>query len=221
MRRLLSLGIAVIFVTSAQFVQAEQVVAIVEAIDGPADGIERLDYLEPHKVIVLRPDQTMVVGYLKSCLREAITGGRVVIGAEFSVVEGGGAERMKLPCGAGKSGPGQRATAKPGMVFRDARNGSRGQQTVYGTSPIIDLGGPGSVLIVRTDRPGDRHRFDVRPEDLLRGRFFDLGTAGAVLHPGGTYRFSFGPRRVDVVVDSAAQPGAALVSRLVSMRGAD
>lgn len=221
MRRLLGLGIATIFIAYAQAVRAEQVVAIVEAIDGPAGGIERLDYLESSKVITLRPDQTMVVAYFQSCLREAITGGRVVIGTESSVVEGGRAERTKLPCGEGKSGPGQRATAKPGMVFRDGRNGSRAQHIVYGTSPIIDLGAPGTVLIVRTDRPGDRHRFDVRPGDLLRGRFFDLGTAGAVLHPGASYRLSFGTRRVDIVVDAAAQPDAALVSRLLSMREAD
>ena len=70
------------------------------------------------KVIRLRPKESIVLGYLRSCWHETITGGTVIVGAEQSDVQGGKVVRRKVMCDGGKIAltPGRRTRA-PDRVF--------------------------------------------------------------------------------------------------------
>ena len=61
-------------------------------------GVVFMDYLDAGHAFELAPDEKLVVNYLKSCLRETILGGRVVIGFEKSAVKGGQISRDELDC---------------------------------------------------------------------------------------------------------------------------
>jgi hypothetical protein len=78
-------------------------VAVVESVSGNPADVEFMDYVEVGKVIHLNPQDGIVLSYLKSCVREAITGGVVTVGVERSEVESGKVERDVVPCEAGKN----------------------------------------------------------------------------------------------------------------------
>src|SRR5262249_19597176 len=77
---------------------AEPPVAIVEDVQGKVDGVEFMDYVAPGKIIKLGPKGSVVLGYLKSCWRETITGGVAQVGPEQSTVQLGEVQRVKVPC---------------------------------------------------------------------------------------------------------------------------
>ena len=58
-----------------------------------------MSYVETGKTFRLGPQDTMVLSYLDSCLRETITGGTVIVGIDHSEVQGGKVTRTKLDCG--------------------------------------------------------------------------------------------------------------------------
>ena len=66
--------------------KAQSPVAVVEEVKGKVVGVEFMDYVTPGTVIKLGPKGSIVLGYLKSCWRETITGGTVVVGVEQSLV---------------------------------------------------------------------------------------------------------------------------------------
>src|SRR5262245_20620070 len=76
---------------------AGEPVAIVE--EAPEHtGLFVMDYLEAGHAFDLAPEDKLVLSYLKSCLRETITGGRVVVGFEKSAVKGGAVSRDEVDC---------------------------------------------------------------------------------------------------------------------------
>src|SRR3569833_52631 len=77
---------------------AETPAAIVEDVQGKVDGGEFMDYVAPGKIIKLGPKAGITLIYLKSCLRETITEGVVLVGAEQSTVQLGNVQRVKVPC---------------------------------------------------------------------------------------------------------------------------
>ena len=77
---------------------AQAPVAVVEEVTGKPSGVEFMDYVLPGKVIKLGPKDSIVLGYMKSCWREMITGGTVLVGAEQSMVHEGEIERVKVDC---------------------------------------------------------------------------------------------------------------------------
>src|SRR5438105_11441203 len=73
-------------------------VALVEEVSGHPVGAQFMDYVEPGKVIRLGPRDKVVLGYLRSCIRETITGGIVTVGTEQSDVQSEDKlERSKVP----------------------------------------------------------------------------------------------------------------------------
>ncbi len=54
--------------------------AIVEEVTGRNAGVQFMDYLETGMIIILNADESFVLGYLRSYIRETITGSMVVIG---------------------------------------------------------------------------------------------------------------------------------------------
>ena len=202
----------------AHAASAQTPVAIVEDVKGQIAGLEAMDYLVSGRTLWLAGDETVVIGYLKSCVRETIHGGTVKIGDKQSTVEAGDIERARVECDA------QRMMATPGQpldstgyVFRDAvavsermpdaPRGPGPQFTLYGSSPLIELNGRGTLVIARLDTKGEYFNFDIDQDMLLHGRFLDLAIRGKSLSPGGVYGARWQKRLVVFKIDSAARPG--------------
>ena len=218
---------AACFEAQAAFAQAP--VAIVEDVKGSVAGIEAMDYLVPGQSFRLSPDQAVVIGYLKSCVHETIRGGAVEIGNEQSTVERGVVERAKVECDAqdmmATSGQALDAT---GYVLRDGAaererlpkvpKAPEPQFTLYGSAPLIELNGSGPLVIARLDAKGEYLKFDVDPDNLLRGRFLDFAASGQSLSPGGVYGARWQKRLIVFRIDSAAKSGATpLLGRLLRL----
>src|SRR3974390_2786885 len=62
-------------------------VALVESSN--SRSIEDMDYVHAGQIIRLAPYETIVLSYLSSCVKETITGGTVIIGADRSEVRSG------------------------------------------------------------------------------------------------------------------------------------
>ena len=66
---------------------AQAPVAVVEEVQGNVTGAEFMDYVVPGKVIKLGQGASVVLGYMKSCRRETISGtGTVIVGEDESKV---------------------------------------------------------------------------------------------------------------------------------------
>jgi hypothetical protein len=81
---------------------AEDTAALMECITNHSQRVELMTYAYVGQVIRLSPDQTMVLSYRSSCVRETITGGTVTVGIEHSQVQSGDVKRVNGSCGAGK-----------------------------------------------------------------------------------------------------------------------
>jgi hypothetical protein len=155
-----------------------------------------------------------VLGYLKSCVRETITGGTVTVGAERSEVEGGSVDRTTVHCDGGRMRLGEReANQFAGMVFRGAQPNAQptslapAQVTLFGLSPMVELKNPGTLTIERLDRTGERYVFNVSKQQLVHGAFYDLAKSGKPLVAGGTYRATAGSDTVVFRLDPGAKAG--------------
>jgi hypothetical protein len=81
---------------------ADPAVALIESLTSNSQRVELMQYVRAGQVIRLSPNQTMVLSYRASCVRESITGGTVTIGTEQSEVRSGEVRRTKGQCGTGK-----------------------------------------------------------------------------------------------------------------------
>ena len=175
---------------------AQAPVAVVEEVQGPVTGAEFMDYVAPGKVIKLGPAGTIVLGYMKSCRRETITGiGTVVVGADESMVHLGEVKANKVDCDSGSSRPINREVGESAaMAVRSL--GVKGtvspQLTLYGLSPVIETTGRGKLLVERLDVKGERYDVNLNTASVVRGRFYDFAKTGTALQPGGTYAASLG-----------------------------
>jgi hypothetical protein len=180
-----------------------------------------MDLLPQGKVVKLGPKDTLVLGYLKSCQREVITGGTVTVGAEQSAVAGGKVERRKVECDGGHMRLTSEQSAKSGvMVFRGAPGKLPPPQlTLFGTSPVISLiGGSGTVLVERLDKPGEKQEIAVGSPGPVKSPYFDCARHGIALAPGGLYRASSAGRELVFKIAPDAQPGMApLVARAMRL----
>jgi hypothetical protein len=213
----------------AQSASAQSPVAIVEDVKGQIVGLEVMDYLVSGRTFRLAQDETVVIGYLKSCVRETIHGGTVEIGDEQSTVEAGVVERGRIECDAQDmiTTSGQPLDST-GYILRDGAGSSErlpevprapGPQFIlYGSSPLIELNGRGPLVIARLDTKGEYFNFEIDPDRLQRGLFLDLAVEGKSLSPGGVYGARWQKRLVVFKVDSAARPGATpMLGRLLRL----
>jgi hypothetical protein len=92
------LGGAVVALTTIAAAADPFKAAIVESITGNISGVEVMDYLRTGQVIQLRPDQTIVLSYEVSCVRDTITGGTVTVGIDRSLVLSGQIRRSEGSC---------------------------------------------------------------------------------------------------------------------------
>jgi len=199
--------------------------AVVEEVGAGVAGVQFMDYVEPGQVIRLGAVDRLVLGYLKSCWRETITGGTVTVGTEQSQVAGGEVARVQVQCEGGKMMLSAELAGKSGaMVFRQAPKAQAAaiphpQFTLYGLSPVFEVQPGGNLVIERLDQPGERHRIAVAEPGLIRGAFLDLAKAGVALVPGGIYRAKLGEQELVFKIDAQAKAGdAPLVGRLARLQ---
>src|SRR5215472_15763821 len=205
---------------------AQSPAAVVEEIQGSVPGIAFMDYVEPGQIIRLGAHDRIVLGYLKSCWRETISGGTVTVGLEQSEVAGGEMARAKVACEGGKKMLSAELAGKSGaMVFRQVPKphavaaAPHPEFTLYGLSPVFEVRPPGRLVIERLDQRGERYELAVTEQDLMRGAFFDCAKAGVALAPGGTYRAKFANRELVFKIDPDAKPGdAPLLGRLARLQ---
>ena len=195
--------------------------AIVEDVQGGVKDVQVFDYVAAGTHIQLPARTVLVLGYLKSCARETITGGRVVVGAEQSTVEGGEVKRERVECDGGRMQLTTAQASKSGaMVFRGAPPRPQAQVTVYGVSPIFTGDGADRIEIKRLDANGQAPlNFPLAKPKPGRGIVFDLATHDVRLVPGGLYQASSGARTVVFKVDPQAKSGPVpAVGRLVRLQ---
>jgi hypothetical protein len=188
--------------------------ALVEDVSGTSAGVEFMDYLAAGRELRLGPQDRLVIDYLRSCWRETISGGTVTIGVEQSTVTGGTVSRDKIECDGGRMRLTVEQAAKSGVVvFRAPPKPAAGhaasvERTVYGLSPIFELGAGGRLVVERLDKQGAPLTLEIAPTQLLRGRFYDFAKDGRALVAGGVYRASIAGRSLVFQVDAKAKPGA-------------
>ena len=204
---------------------AQSPAAVVEELAGNVPGVAFMDYVDPGQVIRLGAQDRIVLGYLKSCWRETITGGTVTVGGDQSEVAGGEVTRAKVACDGGKMMLSAELAGKSGaMVFRQAPKPQpvallHPEFTLYGLSPVFEVRPPGKLVIERLDQRGERHELAITEQDLMRGAFFDCAKAGLALAPGGIYRAKFADRELVFKIDPDAKPGdAPLLGRLARLQ---
>jgi hypothetical protein len=214
-------GAGAVIVTAA----AQSPAAVVEEITGNVPGVQFMDYVEPGQVIRLGAHDRIVLGYLKSCWRETITGGTVTVGNDQSEVAGGEVARAKVACEGGKMMLSAELAGKSGaMVFRQAPKPQAAalphpEFTLYGLSPVFEVQPRGVLVVERLDQPGERHEMVVSEQQLVHGAFLDFAKAGVALAPGGLYRARLGDREIVFKIDAEAKPGAApLAGRLARLQ---
>ena len=202
---------------------AEVPVAVVEEVQGNVIGAEFMDYVEPGKVIKLGPGASVVLSYMKSCRREAIAGvGTVIVGQDESMVHLAEVDAAKTECDPAQAHATTRETSDAAAtlvrsVGKAASPSASPQLTLYGTSPVVDAKGRGTLVFERLDRKGERQQFELTGNQL-KGRFYDLAGTSKSLTPGATYAATFASRRIVFRVDPMAKPGPTpIVGRLLRM----
>jgi hypothetical protein len=210
----LALGVAWCNATAAPREGTGEQVAIVEDISPGIGDLRRFDLIAAGRVAELGRDGRIVLGYLKSCWQDSITGGRAVAEPLKSLVEGGALTRRRVECdaaglaqmnSAGRSARGGASLAGPALPEPDVN--------LYGLSPIVISTRPGALLIERLDATAAPLRLEL-PESEI-----DLAEKNIALEAKGLYRFTSGTVVLVVRIDSLAEPGRApAVGRLVIFR---
>lgn len=205
---------------SAQPGLAAEPAAIVEDVSGAVSGIAAFDYLDAGQNITLPPGATLVLGYLKSCNRETIKGGKVSIGAEASSVTGGSLSRETLKCSGNLNLTTAQAGKSGAMVFRGGPGSGKSRPgepeaslTVNSTMPVFSVHATGMELVLeRLDKPSTPRGFTVT------GPVVDLAKEGVELFQGGLYRAKLGDHSVIFRVAMDATSGAGpLLTRLIRL----
>ena len=220
MKRLFAAAVALLGLAGP--VAAQGPVAVVEDVQGKVTGAEFMDYVAPGKVIKLGADSTVVIGYMKSCWRETISGiGTVIIGQEQSMVHLGDIKSTKVDCDAHARLVDQSTGESAATIVRSLTvppPPAASRLTLHGLSPMVETHGHGRLVVERLDVQGERYEVDLSAASVIHGRFYDFARNGTALQPGGTYAVSLGSQRRVIVVDRGAAPGPApVISRLVRL----
>jgi len=220
MKRIFAAMIALFGFTNLASAQAP--VAVVEEVQGKVNGVEFMDYVAPGKVIKLGPAAMVVLGYMKSCWRETITGvGTVIVGANESMVHLGDVKAGKVDCDSNHSQLIDREVGESAATVVRSMNDKDSQSprfTIYGVSPVVETAGRGKLVVERLDVKGERYDVNLTPALLVRGKFYDFAKNQTVLKPGGIYAASLGTRRAVFLVDRGAESGPSpIIGRLVRL----
>lgn len=203
---------------------AQTPVAVVEEVQGKVTGAEFMDYVTPKTVIKLGPGGSVVLSYMNSCRRETISGiGTVIVGTDESNVHLADVKAEKTDCDSRQTHATNRATSEvAATVLRSVDQskdaGIKTQLTLYGTAPLFEVMGKGTLVIDRLDVKGERQQVELSGNQL-KGRFYDFAGTNRALAPGGTYAATFASAKVVFHVDPQAKPGATpIVGRLIRLQ---
>ena len=223
MRRLIAATAFLLALTA--IARAEPPVAVVEDVQGKVTGAEFMDYVTPKTVIKVPAGGSVTISYMKSCQREKISGlGTVIIGADESFVQFADVKREKTDCDSSQSHATTKATSEAAAtVLRSLGDKTGGapkiktQLTLYGTSPMVEAKGKGTLVVERLDVKGERQQIDLNGSQP-RGKFYDFASANKALTPGGIYSASFNTSKIVFQVDANAKAGATpIVGRLIRL----
>jgi hypothetical protein len=203
---------------------AQSPVAVVEEVQGKVTGAEFMDYVTPKTVIKVPAGGAVTISYMKSCQREKISGlGTVIIGTDESFVQFADVKREKTDCDSSQSHATTKATSEAAAtVLRSLASDKKApkittQLTLYGTSPIVEAKGKGTLVVERLDVKGERQQIELNGSQA-KGKFYDFASANRALTPGGIYSASFGASKIVFLVDANAKPGATpIVGRLIRL----
>jgi hypothetical protein len=202
---------------------AETPAAIVEDVQGKVDGVAFMDYVAPGKIIKLGPKASITLSYLKSCMRETISEGVVLVGTEQSTVQLGEVQRTKVPCDTKAAQLSDReANQSAATTFRTMRSDVKGAPdklpTIYGTVPLIQAKSGSTLVIERTDGKEPAISVPLNNDIMIGGKFYDLAKAGKSLTPGGSYVAILGAKRYAFQVDAGATSSPTpIVGRLLRL----
>src|SRR6201985_360384 len=99
MKSLFAGMIGLMALTGVSHAESQAPVAVVEDVQGKVTGAEFMDYVVPGQVIKLGAGGKIVIGYMKSCWREVISGiGTVIVGTDQSAVHLAQFTADKVPC---------------------------------------------------------------------------------------------------------------------------
>ena len=207
-------------VVGSSAAHAADPVAIVEDVIAAKPTVRFMDYVTSGTVIRLRPADSLVLGYVRSCWRETIRGGVVTVGTLQSTVKGGEVTRQKVECDGGRMRlTPEQAAITGGIVFRGVRQPPP-PITLYARSPIFVMHGAGLLKIVRSDEADDPIEVMVQPEPSSRFAIYDMASAGNKLAAGGAYRASWSSAMVEFTIDRDATAGdGPIVGRVIRLRG--
>ncbi|UEM15030.1 hypothetical protein J4G43_012850 [Bradyrhizobium barranii subsp. barranii] len=222
MRSLIGAGIGAFCLAAPAL--AETPAAIVEDVQGKVDGIAFMDYVAPGKIIKLGPKASVTLSYLKSCQRETISEGVVLVGAEQSTVQLGEVKREKVPCDTNAAKLSEReANQSAATTFRTMRSDAKGAPpaklpTLYGVAPLVQAKSGSTLVIERTDGKEPTISVPLKSEMMVGGKFYDFAKAGKTLTPGGSYLAILGAKRYAFQVDaSATSSPTPIVGRLLRL----
>ena len=120
-------GFATLFADALAVIPAfagEAPVALIEGLTSPSQRVELMTYAHVGQVIHLNADQTMVLSYKDTCIRETITGGTITIGTGQSEVRSAvRLERIENNCNLRKVDVDQTEVIG-GRAFRGGQTGS-------------------------------------------------------------------------------------------------
>ncbi|WP_256809058.1 MULTISPECIES: hypothetical protein [unclassified Bradyrhizobium] len=202
---------------------AETPAAIVEDVQGKVDGIAFMDYVAPGRIIKLGPKASITLSYLKSCLRETISEGVVLVGTEQSTVQLGDVKREKVPCDTNAAKLSDReANQSAATTFRTMRSDAKGAParlpTLYGVAPLVQAKSGSTLVIERTDGKEPTISVPLKSETMVGGKFYDFAKAGKSLTPGGSYLAILGTKRYAFQIDaSATSSPTPIVGRLLRL----
>ncbi len=190
---------------------AQEPAAIVEEVSSPNAGVQIMDYMTAGQTVRLAKGDVLVLGYLRTCLRETITGGEVTIGRRESSIRGGMVVREIVECDGGRANLSlAEADRSGGLVQRGEEDPDR-PAILYSTVPAFAFSESVTrVEIQRTDLPA--------PPLILAvdGPRLDLAKLGKSLKPGGTYVARAGERaRFFKIVRHASRQSRSVIGRLV------
>lgn len=195
-------------------------VAIIEDIQGADSKLGFMDYVAKGEVINLGASGKLVLGYMNSCRRETITGGKVTVGDKASQVDKGQVLSEDVECDGGNAKlAGQVAVTSGALAFRGAAKPNVGVRkadlTIFGTAPVVRLANADQkITIERMDEKGKTHYYNVK------GKHIDLADEKLNLPLGGTYRIedSSGNSKVFKVDKYAEMGKISVVSRLIDLK---
>jgi hypothetical protein len=199
---------------------AQAPVAVIEDMQGKVTGAELMDYVVPGQVIKLNAGSSIVIGYMKSCWRETISGiGTVIVGTEQSAVHLAEFKAGKVPCDTTQA---ERINKEAGesaaTVVRSLKDGPT-PLVLHGQSPIVATSERGKLVVERLDVKGERYDVDLAKAQPSRGKFYDLAKSNIALKPGGAYSITVNSKTAAFVVDKGAVPGAGpVIGRLVTLQ---